>query len=70
MADITMCHGDGCKVKNICHRSTAFINLHYQSFFAGSPGKDEKCEYFISTEKQNDKPLLSRTNKTIPTKGV
>ena len=37
MADITMCKGTGCKVKESCYRYTAPVNEHRQSYFLGVP---------------------------------
>jgi hypothetical protein len=33
MADITMCSGDGCSIKESCYRFTAPINEYAQSYF-------------------------------------
>jgi hypothetical protein len=71
MADITMCEGEGCSVKNICYRANAPVNPHWQSYFANSPGKDKTCMYYSPLDEKeafNDK--LSRINKKLSTKGV
>ena len=39
MADITMCPGTDCPVKNKCHRFTATANEWGQSYFMNVPGK-------------------------------
>jgi len=46
MADITMCNGKGCNVKNTCYRFKAPINEFRQSYFIEVPGKDESCDYY------------------------
>jgi hypothetical protein len=46
MADITMCQGTNCSVKNKCYRHTAEINEGRQSYFTEVPGKDSSCEYY------------------------
>lgn len=53
MPDITMCSGDGCKIKESCYRHTAFPNPYRQSFFAESPGDDKSCEYYIPDRGEN-----------------
>jgi len=52
MPDITMCHGEGCAIKNLCYRHRAIPSEHRQSYFAESPIKsDFKCDYFWQVEK-------------------
>jgi len=47
MPDITMCKGDGCKLKDKCYRFTANANPHYQSYFTDLPLNDDgSCDYF------------------------
>lgn len=46
MADITMCSGDGCSIKESCYRFTAQINEYAQSYFMEVPGKDESCNHY------------------------
>jgi hypothetical protein len=46
MADITMCSGEGCPVKQKCKRFTAIANEHWQSWFAAPPIEDGKCEMY------------------------
>ena len=46
MADITMCSGDGCTIKESCYRFKALVNEFRQSFFMEVPGKDETCDYY------------------------
>lgn len=44
MTDITKCTGDGCPLKETCHRFTAPTGM-YQSFFFEVPIRNGKCEY-------------------------
>ena len=46
MSDITMCSGEGCSAKESCHRFTAPVSEHRQSYFMKVPGKDESCNYY------------------------
>jgi hypothetical protein len=50
MADITMCDGTDCPIKDQCDRFTSKPNEHRQSYFVNVPGKhyDGKfsCEMF------------------------
>ena len=60
MADITMCPGLGCEIKQDCYRFTATPTPERQSFFCEPPYllKEEtskfKCKYFWL--KQENKP--------------
>lgn len=53
MADITMCSGEGCGVKDACYRHTAVVNEHRQSYFMEVPlyyDHDtgmESCDHFL-----------------------
>ena len=53
MADITMCKGTGCQVKDACYRHTAPVNEHRQSYFMDEPlyydheTGTETCDYFL-----------------------
>jgi hypothetical protein len=49
MADITMCSGERCPLKQICYRHTAKPSEH-QSYFAESPVLEGTCEYFLKSE--------------------
>ena len=51
MADISMCEGNGCEVKNTCYRFTAKPS-EYQSYFTPTPIENEGCEYYWNTNKQ------------------
>jgi hypothetical protein len=46
MADITMCSGEGCSVKESCYRFKAPVNEFRQAYFMGVPGIDETCNYY------------------------
>lgn len=46
MADITMCHGNDCPLKNKCYRYTAYASPYWQSIFTEIHYKDGKCKYF------------------------
>jgi len=46
MADISMCSGEGCELKETCYRHTA-KSSDYQSFFGASPNSTPtECEYY------------------------
>jgi hypothetical protein len=49
MADITMCSGERCPLKQICYRHTAKPSER-QSYFAQSPVLGGTCEYFLRAE--------------------
>lgn len=44
MADITMCFGERCTLKDDCYRHTAPINEYAQAVFTERP--EEPCKYF------------------------
>ena len=47
MADITMCSGDGCPMKEKCYRHTAPVSEYRQAYFVKPPiQEDNTCEYF------------------------
>lgn len=50
MADIDMCHGDGCKFKDRCYRYTAQKSPCRQWYFIDVPATEEGCNFFISNE--------------------
>lgn len=52
MADITMCNGVECSLKNKCYRHTAPMGFR-QSMFVKAPIKDGLCDYYwqIPTKK-------------------
>ena len=48
MADIAMCNGDNCSLKENCYRFKATINPYYQSYFTEIPfdHKSKTCDQF------------------------
>jgi hypothetical protein len=51
MADITMCPGHGCPMKQRCYRFTAPVTEHWQAYFAETPRtSDLGCTYFWPNE--------------------
>ena len=47
MADITMCSGQDCPMKERCYRFTAPKNSWRQSYFFNPPIKEDKtCDHF------------------------
>lgn len=57
MADITMCPGSSCKIRDKCYRHTAPINEHWQAWndFSQSPVfVDGKCELFTPNDEWVD----------------
>jgi hypothetical protein len=57
MADITMCHGDGCEKRDKCYRYTAHPDRYMQSYFAEVPWNEvtRKCKYFWNNTPNNRK---------------
>lgn len=45
MADITMCKGNNCPLKNNCQRYIAKAST-YQSYFVDPPYIDDECDMF------------------------
>ena len=46
MPDVTMCSGQGCPTKDTCFRYIAEPNKFRQSYFLGSPRKDNTCDHY------------------------
>jgi len=46
MADITMCLGIGCSVKNRCYRFVAIPDVVCQSYIVDPPIHNGKCEMY------------------------
>ena len=70
MADITMCNGKECTMKETCYRFKASKG-YYQSFFADSPHDNKVdddnntiCQYYWETDK-----LRGAKNRGINVKG-
>ena len=54
MADITMCSGTNCPLKETCYRYKATPSS-WQSYFSEPPFKDGECEYeYIIDASDND----------------
>ena len=58
MADITMCDGTDCPIKEQCDRFTSKPNEHRQSYFVNVPGKlDEDlqftCDWFYGETQES-----------------
>jgi len=51
-ADIAMCEGKSCPLKDNCYRHLAIENEFRQSYFAEPPFKDGECEYFWPIKRQ------------------
>ena len=47
MADITMCEGKGCEIKEICYRYRATPSEFRQSYFVESPNNGLECDYYL-----------------------
>ena len=61
MADITMCSGERCPLKQICYRHTAKPS-EQQSYFAQAPVLGGTCEYFLRDDVRSK---TDKTNKTV-----
>jgi len=46
MADITMCTGDDCPLKENCYRFTAEASKYLQSYFFTPPFENNTCEMY------------------------
>lgn len=51
MADITMCRGTDCSLKDKCYRHKAPVNEYGQAYFFSSPFDGENCEYYWEIKK-------------------
>jgi hypothetical protein len=52
MSDITKCKGEGCSMKETCHRFTDPAS-EYQSYFTESPIIDGKCSMYWGQAEQD-----------------
>lgn len=52
MADITMCYGKDCPLKETCYRFTAKATPGWQSYFSEPPVKDGQCTEYWKVEKK------------------
>ena len=52
MADISMCHNDGCPRRNNCYRYTAPVNEHWQVYatFPDEGDSYDECEHFVDNK--------------------
>ena len=46
MADISMCTGKNCKMREKCYRFTAIPSEYWQSYFVREDEEVEKCHMF------------------------
>lgn len=46
MADITMCNGRNCELRETCYRYNANTSKYRQSYFCETPIKNGKCHYY------------------------
>jgi len=53
MADISMCSGKGCDLKEKCYRFTAPKSKYMQSYFTIPPIKDGKCDMYWGENSQS-----------------
>ena len=51
MADITMCNGTGCEMKEICYRYRATPSEFRQSYFFSSPNNGLECDFYLNYER-------------------
>lgn len=60
MADITICKGEGCTMKQTCHRYKATPDEYGQSYFASIPCQgvdangETKCSYYYNQTFESD----------------
>ncbi len=53
MADITMCSGSGCVLKEECYRHTAPVNEYRQAYFMNPPVKEDgSCDFLWPFSKE------------------
>lgn len=53
MADITMCEGKNCPVKDKCYRFTATPSEYRQSYFTNPPIKEGECNMYWGENAEN-----------------
>ena len=53
MADITMCTGDGCSIKENCYRFTAEKSEYRQSYFFTPPFDGKTCEMYWGKQSES-----------------
>lgn len=55
MADISMCNGKDCTIKETCYRFTAITNPLRQSYAGFKQGEDGKCDDYWDNRPQTKK---------------
>jgi len=68
-ADISMCGGRGCPLRDTCYRHTAKPDPHWQSYI-GAPYKDGECTHYWPLPVERNTGGLGNTDvkrKTPPT---
>ena len=53
MADITMCSGEKCPLKENCYRYTAKPNEFRQAYFMEPPVSEGECEHFWRDDRES-----------------
>lgn len=53
MADITMCTGDGCPLKESCYRFTSIASEYRQSYFFTPPFENNTCEMYWGKQSES-----------------
>jgi len=53
MADITMCTGEGCPLKENCYRFTAEASKYMQSYFLTPPFDGKTCEMYWGKQSES-----------------
>ena len=53
MADITMCSGEKCPLKQMCYRHTAKPNEFRQAYFMEPPVSEGECEHFWRDDRES-----------------
>ena len=63
MADITMCKGTDCILKEKCYRYTTTLNELMQSYFVEVPIENGECVYYIPDAKERAKNYMRLKKK-------
>ena len=53
MADITMCTGDGCPLKENCYRFTSIASEYRHSYFFTPPFDGKTCEMYWGKQSES-----------------
>jgi hypothetical protein len=59
MPDITMCHGEGCPLKEKCKRHTIKPDEYWQAYFTETPYENDECDYYWADPKFKDNESLN-----------